>query len=119
MRAPGRALGSVPGESTAPATISVQVNGVPVRVELPPPAIEALRRVLVADGPGRPPPATPYVTPAEAGELLGYGANPERGRRRVYELVGDGRLTRHDPGRRLLVSRAEVEKLASGAVTSR
>lgn len=66
----------------------------------------------------RAPPARPalgaYLTPAEAADLLGYGANPERGRRRVYELVGDGRLTRHGPGRRLLVSREEVERLAAG-----
>jgi excisionase family DNA binding protein len=35
-------------------------------------------------------------------------------RRRIYELVGDGRLTRHGDGRRLLVLRDEVERLAAG-----
>ena len=49
-----------------------------------------------------------YLTAREAAELL-------RSRtRRVYELVGDGRLTRHGDGRRLLVSRMEVENLAEG-----
>lgn len=82
---------------------------------------EALRALVreevdrrLAEQAGPPAHRAPYLTVAEAAELLGYAANPERGRRRVYELTGDGRLTRHGPGRRLLVSRAEVERLAAG-----
>jgi hypothetical protein len=53
------------------------------------------------------------MTAAEAGAYL-RPTDPTRGRRRVYELVGDGRLSRHGDGRRLLVSRAAVERLAAG-----
>jgi len=54
-------------------------------------------------------PASPYLTADEAAALLRCR------RRRIYELVGDGRLTRHGDGRRLLVRREEVERLAEGA----
>jgi hypothetical protein len=58
-------------------------------------------------------PASPWMTATEAGAYLRPDA-PARGRRRVYELVADGRLARHGDGRRLLVSRREVERLAAG-----
>jgi hypothetical protein len=37
----------------------------------------------------------------------------------VYQLVADGRLSRHGDGRRLLVEREEVERLAAGEVARR
>ena len=55
----------------------------------------------------------PYLTAAEAADLLRCGKS------RIYELVGDGRLARHGDGRRLLVRREEVERLAAGALTAR
>lgn len=51
----------------------------------------------------------PYMTPDEAADYLRCT------RRRVYELCGDGRLSRHGEGRRLLLLRAEVEALAGGS----
>jgi hypothetical protein len=57
-------------------------------------------------------PASPWMTASEAGGYLRPDA-PARGRR-VYELVGDGRLGRFGDGRRLLVRRDEVERLATG-----
>jgi excisionase family DNA binding protein len=56
------------------------------------------------------PPAAPsrFLTSEEAAQLL------RSRRRRIYELVADGRLTRHGDGRRLLLARAEVERLAAG-----
>lgn len=83
--------------------------------ELPDEELRPLRERLAPRAPTRAGPATPYLTTAEAAVLLGYGENLARGRRRVYELVSDGRLTRHGAGRRLLVSREEVERLAAGA----
>lgn len=64
---------------------------------------------LVGNRSAPPPrPASPYLTAEEAAELLRCR------RRRIYELVGDGRLTRHGDGRRLLLRREEVERLAQG-----
>lgn len=51
---------------------------------------------------------SPFLSADEAAELLRCR------KRRVYELVGDGRLTRHGDGRRLLLRREEVERLAAG-----
>ncbi len=49
-----------------------------------------------------------YMTSDEAADYL----RCRRGPRRIYELVAEGRLTRHGQGRRLLLSRKEVEALA-------
>jgi hypothetical protein len=101
---------------SAPLVLTVLVNGVPVRAELGAEAIEVLRTVL--DRPATPVPRrSPYMTAAEAGAYLRPTDAP-RGRRRVYELVGDGRLTRCGDGRRLLVRRDEVEALANGSTPS-
>lgn len=43
-----------------------------------------------------------YLTVAETAELL------RSSRQRVYDLLSDGRLTRHKDGSRVLVSRAEL-----------
>lgn len=53
-------------------------------------------------------PTSPYMTASEAAAFLRCRV------RRVYELAGDGRLTRHGDGRRLLVLRREVEDLGAG-----
>lgn len=82
-----------------------------VTLTLSPEQVEAIvERVaeLVAERQRRPAPASPFLTRDEAAEILRCRA------RRIYELVGDGRLTRHGDGRRLLVSREEVERLADG-----
>jgi len=55
--------------------------------------------------------ASPFLTTEEAAELLRCG------RRRIYGLVADGRLPRHGDGRRLLLRRADVLRLADGDVT--
>jgi len=91
------------GRTGVPVVITVLVAGQPVSAELTPESLEVLREALVP--PPRPAPASPYLTADEAAELLRCR------RRRIYELVGDGRLTRHGDGRRLLVARAEVERL--------
>jgi len=98
---------------SVPLVFTVLVNGVPIQAELGAEAIEVLRAVVGAPAavPAQRP--SPYMTAAEAGAYL-RPADPARGRRRVYELVGDGRLARHGEGRALLVSRAEVEQLARG-----
>ena len=96
---------------TAPLSITVKINGVPIDAELPPAAVEALRRAL--GGSEGPTPARPFIPASEAALLLGRKAD-RSGRRRVYDLVADGRLIRHGDGRRLLVSRAEVLALAAG-----
>lgn len=51
--------------------------------------------------------AGPYMTPDEAAEYLRCT------RKRVYDLVGGGRLARYGEGRRLLLRRADVEALAA------
>lgn len=51
-------------------------------------------------------PASPWMTADEAATFLRCR------RRRIYELASDGRLTRYGDGRRLLLSRAEVARLA-------
>jgi len=48
--------------------------------------------------------SSPYLTVAEAADYL--RAKPQR----VYDLLSARRLTRHHDGRRVLVSRAEVEE---------
>lgn len=57
-------------------------------------------------------PVSGWVSPDEAAEILRCR------RKRIYELVGDGRLTRHGDGRRLLLRRDEVEQLAAGMLTA-
>lgn len=53
-------------------------------------------------------PVSEYVNPEEAAEILRVN------KRRVYGLVNERRLTKHGPGRKLLLSRAEVQALAEG-----
>ncbi len=48
---------------------------------------------------------TPHMTPEEAAAYLRCS------RKRIYDLCGDGRLTRLKVGRSLLLDRAEVERL--------
>ncbi len=74
---------------------------------------EALHLLRAALGEGEVPStgARPYMTSDEAADYLRCG----RGRRRIYELVAEGRLTRHGQGRLLLLSRKEVEALARGS----
>ncbi len=89
--------------------IVVLVGGLPVSATLPPESVELLREALASSTPT--PAVSPYLTATEAAALLRCC------RRRVYELCSDGRLTRHGEGRRLLVARAEVERLAAGELT--
>lgn len=51
---------------------------------------------------------TTYLTVIEAAELL--RAKPQR----IYDLLSDGRLTRHKDGARVLVARAEIETHLNG-----
>lgn len=90
--------------------LTVLVAGLPVIAELPPESVEALRAAL---GPAPSPVPSPYVTADEAAELLRCR------RRRIYELVSDGRLSRHGDGRRLLLARGQVLRLASGRASAR
>ena len=53
---------------------------------------------------------SPYMTPLQAAEWLGCN------RRRIDDLCSAGRLRRHHEGRRLLLSRVEVEALVSEEV---
>jgi excisionase family DNA binding protein len=55
----------------------------------------------------------PYLTVPEAAEIL------RSSRGRVYDLLSQGRLTRHKDGSRVLVSRAELDAYLGGDVTSR
>ena len=55
-------------------------------------------------------PMSAFVNTREAAVILRCEHRP----RRVYELVYDGRLTRAGDGRRLLLYRDEVERLAAG-----
>jgi excisionase family DNA binding protein len=64
---------------------------------------------LDASRPVRPPAnVSDYLSPDEAAAVLRVH------KRRVYGLVNERRLSRHGPGRKLLLSRAEVEALAEG-----
>lgn len=93
-------------------TITVLVAGHAVPAEIPPESLEVLREALaVPAAPARPP--SRFVNVAEAQEILRC---PRR--RRIYELVGDGRLTRQQ-AKPLLLLRSEVEALAAGEVTPR
>lgn len=92
-----------------PLAIVVLVGGLPVAAELPAETLAALREALVVTTPA--PAVSPYLTADEAADVLRCR------RRRIYELCSDGRLTRHGEGRRLLVARAEVERLAAGELT--
>jgi excisionase family DNA binding protein len=49
-----------------------------------------------------------YLTVSEAAEYL--RAKPQR----IYDLLSSGRLTRHKDGRRVLVSRAEIDAYLAG-----
>lgn len=99
------------GASGERLVITVKVGGLPVAAELPSETLAVLREALA---PAPSVPATgPYLTADEAAELLRCR------RRRIYELVGDGRLARHGDGRRLLLRRDEVERLAAGTLTVR
>jgi excisionase family DNA binding protein len=56
---------------------------------------------------------SPFLTPAEAAELL------RAGRQRVYDLLSAGRLRRYKDGARVLVSRDELEAYLDGDGTRR
>jgi excisionase family DNA binding protein len=56
----------------------------------------------------QPSPAGPYLSVDEAAELL--RAKPQR----VYDLLSSGRLTRRKDGSRVLVERAEIERMLAG-----
>ena len=56
------------------------------------------------------PSASPFLTVAEAAEFL------RSSRQRVYDLLSDGRLTRHKDGARVLVERAELLAYVAGGV---
>ena len=81
---------------------------------LSPTVVAALREWMeaaLAPTPATPSqPASAFVNVKEAAVILRCEHRP----RRVYELVGDGRLTRAGDGRRLLLYRDEVERLAAG-----
>jgi excisionase family DNA binding protein len=52
--------------------------------------------------------ASPYMTVKEAADYLRCS------RQRIYDLRSSGQLSRHGDGRRVLVSRAELDALACG-----
>ena len=52
---------------------------------------------------------SPLLTVSEAASLL--RAKPQR----VYDLLSDGRLTRHKDGRRVLVDRQEIVRHLEGS----
>ena len=85
-------------------TIPVRIAGQLLEAEIPAESLAILRGALVVDEPA---PPSPFMTAEEAAVFLCCR------KRRVYELVGDGRLTRHGEGRRLLLSRDEVRRLAA------
>jgi excisionase family DNA binding protein len=62
------------------------------------------RMMATAAGPA----PSPYLTGDEAAKFLCCR------KRRIYELIQDGRLPRHGDGRRVLVLRSDVEALAAG-----
>jgi excisionase family DNA binding protein len=67
------------------------------------------RRVRdVLDEVNGPSSASPFMTISEAAEYL--RAKPQR----VYDLVSDGRLTRHRDGSRVLVRRDELDRYLNG-----
>lgn len=78
-----------------------------LRAQLPDDVLEAVARRaaeivlerLPADRNG---PESEFLSVAEAAELL------RSSRQRVYDLLSDGRLTRHKDGSRVLVERAEL-----------
>lgn len=90
---------------SAPLRITVRIAGQLLEAELPPEALEELRQALA---PASPRPVPMFLSADEAAAILRCR------KRRVYELVADGRLSRHGEGRRLLLSRVEVESLARG-----
>jgi excisionase family DNA binding protein len=106
-RAPGAAAVGAGVSSSLAAALVREISGLPVE-ELAP-LVDRLVEILgdrLSAPPLRPP--SPWLTADEAAEVLRCR------RRRVYELVRDGRLARHGDGRRLLLARADVERLAAG-----
>lgn len=54
------------------------------------------------------PPSPPFLSVREASDLL------RSSRQRVYDLLSDGRLTRHKDGTRVLIRRDEIERYLAG-----
>lgn len=68
--------------------------------------------IVVARTPAAPTAApSPFLTVREASELL------RASRQRIYDLLSDGRLTRHKDGSRVLIRRDEIERYLAGAPT--
>jgi excisionase family DNA binding protein len=86
-------------------TVHVELNGVPVPVTLDDTALAA---IAAAVRPAPPPPASPWMTIPEAAAYMRCS------RQRVDDLLSQRRLTRHRDGRRVLVSRAEIEAYVGG-----
>lgn len=79
-----------------------------VSISLPPDAIETIAQraaEIVLATIGRPAPATPYMTVAEAADYLRCS------RQRIYDLRSSGRLSRLGDGGRALVAREELDAL--------
>ena len=64
--------------------------------------------IVVAGAPPTPPPASTFLSVREASELL------RACRQRIYDLLSDGRLTRHKDGSRVLIRRDEVDRYLRG-----
>lgn len=64
--------------------------------------------IVVARAPSSATNTSPFLSVREASELL------RASRQRVYDLLSDGRLTRHKDGSRVLIRRDEIEQYLSG-----
>ena len=64
--------------------------------------------IVVARTPPTAPPASTFLSVREASELL------RACRQRIYDLLSDGRLTRHKDGSRVLIRRDEVDRYLRG-----
>lgn len=64
--------------------------------------------IVVARTPPTAPTASAFLSVREASELL------RASRQRIYDLLSDGRLTRHKDGSRVLLRRDEIEQYLRG-----
>lgn len=64
--------------------------------------------IVVARAPAGAPNTSTFLSVREASELL------RASRQRVYDLLSDGRLTRHKDGSRVLIRRDEIERYLAG-----
>jgi len=89
--------------AAGPLTVTLELTG--EQLDL---LARRVAEIVAAHTPPTAPPASAFLSVREASELL------RASRQRIYDLLSDGRLTRHKDGSRVLIRRDEIDRYLRG-----